>query len=213
MNNSINVGSRVWLEDLNGPFFVKSIDLNKANCSHEFIGIEISPSISSLRLLDIKQPDMGFWVSFPEGDYPYIRTSNHFKNDYSSEVLINFFCGILERTIVYFKRYNYSASSMFQFQKDLESILKCSEEDSEERLIFLINKYRNKLPGHYGNSYMVLSSENERLLTFFVSEYGDESLQISILMIVDYIRDNLNIELALKATKILFKELENELNF
>ena len=59
---------------------------------------------------------------------------------------------------------------------------------------------------------MILSSEDERLLTFFVPKYGDESLQISILMIVDYIRDNLNIELALKVTKILFKELENDLN-
>ena len=54
---------------------------------------------------------------------------------------------------------------------------------------------------------MILSSENEKLLTFFVSQYGDESLQISILMIVDYIRDHLNTEMALKVTEILFREL------
>lgn len=210
MNISLNVGSRVWLEDLNGPFLVRSIDSINANCAHEFIGIEISPSISSLRLLDIQKPDIGFWVSFPEDDYPYIRTSNHFKNDYSSEVVINFFCGIIERTIVYFKRYNYSVSSMFQFQIDLESTLNCSEEDSEGLLEFFINKYGNKLPRNYGNSYMILSSEKEKLLTFFVPKYGDESLQITILMIVDYIRNHLNMEMALKVTKILFKELENE---
>ena len=213
MNNSINVGSRVWLEDLNGPFFVKSFDSNKANCTHEFMGFEISPSISSLRLLEIKQPDMAFWVNFPEGDYPFIRTSNHFKNDYSSEVLIGFFCGILERTISYFKSYNYSFSSMFQFQKDLESILNNTEEDGEELLMSFINKYGNELPSDYHNSYMILSSESEGLLTFFVPKYGDESLQIAILMIVDYIRDNINIERALNVTKILFKKLDNELNF
>ncbi len=212
MNNRISIGSRVYLEDLNGPFLVRSIDSINANCSHEFIGIEISPSISSLKLLDIQKPDIGFWVSFPEDDYPYIRTSNHFKNDYSSEVVINFFCGILERTIVYFKRYNYSVSSMFQFQIDLESTLICSEEGREELQEFFINNYGNKLPRNYGNSYMILSSEKEKLLTFFVSEYGDESLQISILMIANYIRNYLDIELALKVTKILFKELENELN-
>ena len=212
MNNSINIGSRVWLKDLNGPFLVKSIDSNNAYCSHEFIGIEISRRISSLILLDIQKPDIGFWVSLPEGEFPFIMTSNHFKNDYSTEVLINFFYWIIERTIVYFKRYNYSVSSMFQFQSDLESILNCSEEDSEELLDLLINKYGNKLPSYYNNSYMILSSENERLLTFFVPKYGDETLQISIIMIVDYIRDKLNIEMALKVTKILFKELENELN-
>lgn len=212
MNISLNVGSRVWLEDLNGPFFVKSIDSNNANCSHEFIGIEISPSISSLRLLDIQKPDIGFWVSFPEGDYPLIRTSCHFKNDYSTEVSINFFCGILERTITYFKRYKYSVSSILEFKIDLESVLNCSDEKSDDLLMFLLNKYGGKLPQYYENSYMILSSENEKLLTFFVPKYGDESLQISILMIVDYIRDHLNIEMALKVTKILFKELENELN-
>lgn len=207
MDIKINVGSRVWLEELNGPFFVKSIDSNKAHCSHEFIGIEISPSISSLRLLDIQEPDMGFWVNFPEGDYPYIRTSYHFKNDYSADVSINFFCGILERTITYFKRYNYSISSILEFKIDLECILNYSDEQNEEILLTLIEKYGNKLPRYYENSYMILSSENEKLLTFFVSQYGDESLQISILMIVDYIRDHLNTEMALKVTKILFREL------
>lgn len=212
MSSSIRVGTRVWHEDINGPFYVESIDSIKANCSHEFIDFEMSPSISSLKLLDIQKPDIGFWVNFPEGDYPYIRTSNHFKNDYSSEVLINFLCSIIERTIDYLKRYNYSVSSIFHFQSDLESILNCSEEDSEQLLELLTIKYMNKLPRYYNNSYMILSSEDERLLTFFVPKYGDESLQISILMIVDYIRDNLNIELALKVTKILFKELENDLN-
>lgn len=32
MNNRINLEYRVWLEDFNGPSFVKSIDSNKANC-------------------------------------------------------------------------------------------------------------------------------------------------------------------------------------
>ena len=43
-------------------------------------------------------------------------------------------------------------------------------------------------------------------------QYGDSSLQITILFITQYLYNKLNIDLALRVTKILFKELEQDLN-
>ena len=210
--NNINIGSRVWLHDLNGPFVVKSLDSLKAHCSHEFIGIEISPNISSLTLTDIQHPDIGFWVDIPDNDYPHFSSSNHFENDYSEDCVMNFYCSILDRTISYFKKYNYSHSSMFEFQKELELLLSCSEDESAELTNFFVTKHRNKLPRDYQNSYMILFSDKDGLITFYVPQYGDASLQLTILFITQYIHGKLNIDLALRVTKILFKELEKDLN-
>jgi len=172
----------------------------------------MSPNISSLKLTEIQNPDVGFWVNIPHNDYPQISTSNHFDNDYSNDCIMNFYCSILERTISYFKKYNYSTSSMFEFQIELEAILNCAENDVSDLTNFFVNKHRNKLPRDYENAYMILFSNNEGLLTFYVPQYGDNCLQLSIFLITQYIHSKLNIDLALRVTKILFKELEQELN-
>jgi hypothetical protein len=212
MNNGITIGSRVWLQDFNGPFCVTSIDSNKATCSHEFIPIIITPDISLLNLLEIKKPIMGFWVSFKEYEYPQVKTSNHFQNDGSSEAIIEFFYGIIQRTMSYFKNYNYSVHSIRTFQKDLETYLHADEESCEIFLRQAIDKYCHKLPREYNNSIMILSSHIEKLSTFFIGKYGDESLQITILLMIQCIRYNLDIEMALKLTAMVF-DYSDESNF
>lgn len=69
-----------------------------------------------------------------------------------------------------------------------------------------------KLPRDYENAYMILFSNKEGLLTFYVPHYGDNCLQLSVLLITQYIRSKLNVDLALRVSKILFKELEQDLN-
>ena len=209
---TITPGTRVWLEDFNGSFIVTSTEVSKAHCSHEFIYVDISPDISKLKLTEIQRPNIGFWVSIHDGDYPVLRSSRHFKNDFSEDCIMNFFCSILDRTIAYFKKYDYSVSSMFQFQIELEGILNSQQENVGGLTNFFIEKYYKKLPRNYENSYMILFSNEEGFLTFYIPEYGDESLQMTILMVVNYIHGKLNKDLALRVTKILFNELENELN-
>jgi hypothetical protein len=172
----------------------------------------MSPNISSLKLTEIQNPDVGFWVDIRGNDYPHFSTSNHFENDYSEDCVMNFYCSILDRTISYFKKYNYSASSMFEFQIELEALLNCSEDEHADLTNYFVTKHRNKLPRDYQNSYMILFSNKDGLITFYVPQYGDSSLQITILFITQYLYNKLNIDLALRVTKILFKELEQDLN-
>ena len=211
MKNDITQGTRVWSQEINGPLLVTSIDSNKANCSHEFLPIHLTLDISSLNLLDIKQPNIGFCVSFKENEYPCVSTSNYFENYSSPFVSIHFFYAILQRTINYLKCNNYDIGNIMEFRKDLTCyIIEVDNGDSDYWLKQAINKYKYKLPRDYNNSLMILSSDSENLTNFFIGKYTNESLLISFFMLTDYIKNDLPIEMAEEVMHLLFNDLRDD---
>jgi hypothetical protein len=201
--NEINVGSRVLTNDIIGPFVVLNIDSNFAQCLHEFIDIKVNYNISELELYPIQRPNVGFMLNFienyPELCYPDINESGHFENN--DNTLMDFFTSMIDRAIIYFKKYAYNKSLINEFYQDLKKALQSNHGSDNHGLI--LEKYASLLGNDY-NGNIIIMIMGDQLFSFEASEFGDNSLLLGILSIVIYSIDKLQIDLALKVTDSLF---------
>lgn len=158
----------------------------------------------------IQKPDICFKISSDYNDIIDLRTSNHFKNDYSLNCVTDFFVSIIDRTTSYFHKYGYSYDDIFEFEQDIKALIQSSPSDN--LMNDLIIKYSKLFPTYYENSNEVIYSQEEGLLTFSAEQYGDFYLQWTILLITNQIIDKLDSETALKVINVLFRDLYSEIN-
>ena len=169
----------------------------------------MTPSISDLELDPIQHPDISFMISSSMDDLPKIQTSNHFDNNYSLDCCRDFFVAIIERTLSYFLKYNYSLDEINNFEQEIKTLLISTEGDY---LMDTYNgKYFTKLPDYYQNTYTVIFSKKDELLTFAVQEYGDCFLQWAILLITNELIGKIDSKTAIEIVDILYSNMHEEL--
>jgi hypothetical protein len=208
-NAEMKVGARVLHKDFSGPLVITELHASSATCAHEFLPVGMTPAISDLTLDPIQKPDISFMISSSNDDVPQIQTSNHFQNNYSSDCSTDFFAAIIDRALRYFVKYDYSLREINDFEQDIKALLLAREPSN------LMDEYNRKyfarLPDYYQNTYTVIYSRKDELLTFAVHQYGDFFLQWAMLLITNELIGKMDTTSAIEIVDILYSRLREEL--
>jgi hypothetical protein len=204
--DKIIIGSRVYHHDYVGMFIVEEINLESVRCYHEFRPLSITFSLSEIHLHPIQSCDIAFMLqyveSYPDLCFPTIFESCYIENDYSK--VIYFYYMILNQTLNNFKKFNYSKTDIEEFVTDLDTIFEFPEYHGN-----ILEKHSSRLGFEYSNIYLIIWKEEGDGL-FHNENFGDGSLQMTILSLVVYLFDKLEVEKAIAIKNYLFKDIHNE---
>lgn len=209
--DKIIVGSRVYHHDYVGSFIVEEIIFENVTCYHEFRPVSITVSFLELILHPIQSCDIAFMLqyeeSYPDLCFPTIYQSCCIENNYSE--VIYFYYMILKVTLNNFKKFNYTKTDIEEFVTDLDTILEFfySTPDYHGNIL---EKHSSRLGFEYSNTYIIFWKKEDEGF-FNIKNSGDSSLQMTILSLVVYLLDKLEVEKAIAIKDYLFKEIHDEI--
>lgn len=208
--DQIIIGSRVYHNDYVGTFIVVEISFGSVTCYHEFRNISITVTLSELKLYPLQSCDIAFMLqyeeSYPDLCFPTIFESGYIENNYSD--VINFYYAILNWGLNNFEKFNYSKTDIEEFVTDLDTIFEFYEFPEYHGNI--LSKHSSRLGFEYTNIYVITWKFEDNRFFYTIENSGDSSLQMTILSLVVYLLDKLEVEKAIAIKNDLFKEIHDE---
>ena len=207
----IIIGSRVYHHDYVGSFIVEEIIFENVTCYHEFRPVSITVSFLELILHPIQSCDIAFMLqyeeSYPDLCFPTIYQSYCIENDYSK--IIYFYYAILNWALDNFEKFNYSKTDIEELVTDLDTIFEFYEFPEYHGNI--LSKHSSRLGFEYTNNYVITWKFEDNRFFYTIENSGDSSLQMTILSLVVYLLDKLEVEKAIAIKNDLFKEIHDEI--